>query len=127
VRPDMIPLIIMAVLLTKHFVFDFVAQSDWQLRHKGRYGHPGGIVHAAAHAGGSVAAVLVARPALEVGLMVLIGEAVFHYHVDWTRAWILKRTAWGTTDNRFWELLGADQLVHGLTYVVMTAALLARF
>jgi hypothetical protein len=119
-------LIILAVLLTKHFVFDFVAQSDWQLQHKDRYGHPGGIVHAAAHAGGSVAAVLLARPALEVGLIVLIGEAAFHYHVDWAKARILRRTAWSATDNPFWVLLGADQLLHGLTYVVMTAVLLAR-
>ena len=35
----------LALLMVKHFVCDFVLQNKWQITGKGIYGHPGGIAH----------------------------------------------------------------------------------
>ena len=40
----------------KHFICDFVIQTEWQVRTKGIYGHPGGAVHAGLHAVASLPA-----------------------------------------------------------------------
>ena len=44
------PVVIAALLLVKHFVCDFVVQTPYQIMNKGRYGHPGGLLHAGIHA-----------------------------------------------------------------------------
>src|SRR5262245_47086258 len=38
-----------AILLFKHAIADFYLQSAYQYSNKGKYGHPGGILHAAIH------------------------------------------------------------------------------
>ena len=61
--------------------------------------------------------------------MILAVEFVVHYHADWMKSAVDKRTNWGTTDQRYWILFGTDQLIHQLTYIgmlyVMAAGLLA--
>src|SRR3970040_1352534 len=39
-----------AVLMFKHAVADFYLQTSYQYLNKGKYGHPGGIIHAGIHA-----------------------------------------------------------------------------
>jgi hypothetical protein len=36
-----------AVLMVKHAVADFYLQTPYQFLNKGKYGHPGGFIHAA--------------------------------------------------------------------------------
>ncbi len=116
-------LAVMAMLLTKHFLFDFVLQTAVQLRSKVHYGHPAGLLHAGLHAAGSVPALLVIGPS-PVGLAaIVVGEFVIHYHVDWGKEQLLRRKGWGYVDGRYWAVFGADQLAHGLTYVAMALAL----
>ncbi len=55
-------LAVVAVLLTKHFLFDFVLQTRFQLANKHRYGHPGGLAHAALHALGTLSVFLISTP-----------------------------------------------------------------
>ena len=112
-------LAVVALLLAKHFLFDFVFQTRFQLANKHIYGHPGGLAHAALHVLGTSAVFLIARPSWPVGAAILAVEFLAHYHIDWTKELILRRTQWGYADGRYWAVFGGDQLIHGLGYVAI--------
>jgi hypothetical protein len=113
----------LALLQVKHFLFDFVFQTHYQLKNKGTYGHPGGLLHAGLHALGSLPAVLLFQPPAAVVVGVAAGEFAIHYHVDWLKERVMKRHGWKVEDDNFWIALGADQLAHHLTYTAMLIVL----
>ena len=87
---------VLIVLQIKHFVFDYPLQTLYMLRNKGTYGHPGGILHSGLHALGTIVAFFVMTPTLLLGVAIMIGEFVVHYHVDWSKeqssvAWAVPR------------------------------------
>ena len=43
-------LAVFVVLQVKHFICDYPLQTLWELKNKGTYLHPGGIVHSGVHA-----------------------------------------------------------------------------
>lgn len=109
-------------LFTKHLLVDFLTQTPYQYRNKGIYGHPGGIIHASLHGivtWGVMAYVLGPTHLLAVTIIAL-AEAVTHYHIDWAKVNITKRNGW-TCDKheQFWKLLGLDQYLHSVTYIVI--------
>lgn len=112
-------LLLITLLLIKHFVLDFLYQPPYQWMNKGTYGHLGGIVHAGQHALGSLAILLFfTNPLAAIAIAAM--ELVIHYHVDWFKMWYNKKQGWGAnTHTEFWQLLGADQLAHQLTYIFM--------
>ncbi len=118
-KPSSVELVVVAILLAKHCLFDFVLQTKFQLSNKYRYAHPGGVLHGMLHALGTAATFVVATPAPVVAFLVLGGEFLAHYHIDWAKEQILRRTGWTHSDARYWRLFGADQLLHGWTYVVI--------
>ncbi len=113
----------LALFEVKHHLCDYALQTEYQWRHKGIYGHPGGFIHAGIHVAGSVAPVLLLSlsPFLVAGL--LIAEFLVHYHCDWLKEQINKRRDLTPDQGLFWMVFGADQLVHQLTYVVMLVVL----
>lgn len=117
-------IVALALLQVKHFLFDFVFQTMYQLKNKGTYGHPGGILHAGLHVFGTLLVLLVVLPPLSLALIVLIGEFVVHYHIDWGKEQIVRRFRW-TDGANFWRMIGLDQLMHQLTYVAILAILFA--
>ena len=50
---------------------------------------------------------------------ILLGEAVFHYHVDWVKDGWLEREGWTAQDKQYWWLMGVDQMLHQLSYLVI--------
>ncbi|MFK7791312.1 MAG: DUF3307 domain-containing protein [Devosiaceae bacterium] len=125
------PIVLLTILLglqAKHFLFDFVFQSDWQVRNKGHYGHPGGLVHAGMHALGTLTVMLIAmsmgkvEPALALGIAT--ADFAIHYHVDWTKAQLSRRLNLTPERHGFWIALGADQAAHQATYIGLVAVLL---
>ncbi|GAB4232488.1 MAG: hypothetical protein Kow0032_15220 [Methyloligellaceae bacterium] len=118
-------LLIFTVFAVKHAIADFFLQTPYQYLNKGRYGHPGGLLHAGIHAVLSAPVFLVLAPAtLLAGLSLLLAEFVIHYHIDWLKEKANRRHAWQPDSAWFWRALGLDQLAHSLTYIVMTGALL---
>jgi hypothetical protein len=103
----------------KHYLFDYTFQTGYQLRNKGIYGHPGGLLHASLHALGSLPAILVTGAPLWFAGVLAGGEFLVHYHVDWTKEQIVKRNGWTSADYGFWQALGIDQMIHHLTYAAM--------
>ncbi|MCX7304986.1 MAG: DUF3307 domain-containing protein [Hyphomicrobiales bacterium] len=114
-----------ALLLLKHFVCDFVLQTPWQIAQKGIYGAPGGIVHSGIHVAGTlVALVAVLTPPLTI-ITVLIAEFIVHYHIDWSKEQTVRRLNW-RVGARFWNAIGMDQLLHGLTYLAIVIYVAGR-
>jgi hypothetical protein len=104
-------------LFIKHFICDFPLQMfPWLYNNKGRYLHPGGIVHAASHGIGTfiVLALLIdSKTALTYALI----DFIVHYHIDWAKMNLSSKYDLKPTNSEwFWVLLGFDQLLHHLTY-----------
>lgn len=118
-------LLALATLMVKHWVADFLLQTVYQVQNKGRYGHPGGLIHSAIHIVCTLPVFVVLPPAsAQLGAGLLAGEYVFHYHVDWLKEQMNRSFGLKPDMAGFWYLLGLDQLVHGLTYVVIVWILL---
>jgi hypothetical protein len=124
--PQLVLLVLaaVAVLMFKHAIADFYLQTPYQYFCKGKYGHPGGIIHAGIHTALTPLVYLVLLPGslLMVGAIAL-GEFLLHYHIDWLKEQITQRNGWTAQDRGFWHALGTDQLLHGLTYLLIVAVL----
>jgi hypothetical protein len=112
-------LTIISLLITKHFVVDFLFQSPYQYLNKGTYGHPGGLLHAGLHA---LATAMIFLPIPGITVWLALGlaavDGVIHYHVDWAKVAINKEFGWqANTHSEFWILLGFDQFLHYATYI----------
>lgn len=118
-------LLVIVILEIKHFFADYPLQNAWMVANKGTWGHPAGIVHSLIHAVLTALAFLVITPPLLVGLGIMVGEFLLHYHIDVTKEQLLRRQKLTSADGRFWVLLGLDQLAHHLTYVAIAAILWA--
>ena len=116
---------LLALLLVKHFVGDFVLQTKWQVHQKGIYGAPGGLVHSGIHVAGTLVALIALMTPVSLIVPVLIAEFVIHYHIDWGKERIVRRFGW-REGARFWNAMGFDQLLHGLTYLAIVIYVIGR-
>jgi hypothetical protein len=122
---------ILALLLLqlKHFVCDFTTQTSYQLRHKGIYGHPGGLAHAAHHMVGSAAVLMLLKVVILLPIplpllaTVLAAEFVLHYHIDWGKEQVIKPLV-EARGPAYWAVFGFDQFLHQATYVVIVYVIL---
>ena len=112
-------LLAMLVFQIKHFLCDFVLQTSTQVRFKGVYFHPAGLLHAGLHALGSIPALLILTRSPELIGSIAVFEFLFHYHVDWAKARLDSDMRLNDTNNVYWIIFGLDQLVHQLTYIGM--------
>lgn len=112
---------VLACFQVKHFVADYLLQPPWLIRGKGHFGCAGGYVHAGIHAVGSIPALLLAGLPFGPLLMFLAAEFVIHFAIDHIKARISMGSEKGPTTASYWALHGADQLIHQLTYLAMTA------
>ena len=107
------------LLFVKHFICDFPLQANpWMYRNKGTYLHLGGIAHAGIHALGTL---LVLAPFIgSASVMFATIDMLVHYHIDWAKMNISKHyDLQPNNSERFWILLGFDQLLHHITYFVI--------
>lgn len=107
----------------KHFLCDFVLQTTYLYRNKGIYGHPAGFIHAGLHAVGSLPAMLLIGGAPGLIAVMVAGEFLVHYHVDWLKLYIDKRCRLRIDRGGYWIIFGLDQLLHQATYIVILAVL----
>lgn len=115
-------LIIVALLLLKHYIADFVLQTAYQLDNKGKYGHWGGVLHASIHMIGTfiVVIIFVKWP---LAVIAAVFDGFVHYHIDWVKEKVNHHYDLHANDHRFWVVLGADQFLHQLTYIFITGSL----
>jgi hypothetical protein len=112
-------LLAMLAFQLKHFLCDFVLQTQNQAVKKGIYANIAGITHAGTHALFSIPALLILRVDLRALVVLVIAEFLVHYHTDWLKARTDRKRAAVGQDHVFWMLFGLDQLVHQLTYIAM--------
>lgn len=106
----------LTLLFLKHYIVDFVLQTDTMIAGKGKYGNMDGMCHSMQHAVGTliVSTMLIQQEIYWV--MLPLFDFVVHYHVDYIKS------RFGCKDpsrKEFWNQLGLDQLVHYLTYITM--------
>jgi hypothetical protein len=116
-EPTYLVLIVLAVLTTKHLVFDFFLQSLSQIKNKQIYGHPDGLLHAAGHAAGTCLAFAVITPPVAVGIAIVAAEFVLHYHIDWLKEKIGHAMKLRQEQRAYWWMFGIDQWLHQMTYL----------
>jgi len=109
----------LALLQLKHFVADFMLQPKYVFSNKGRYGHPGGLIHAGVHMLATIPVLMVMGVGAFTIALVVIAEGIVHYHLDFGKdrigaRWDMKITEW-----RYWALFGLDQFLHQMTYVAI--------
>lgn len=112
-------LLVLLLFQIKHLVADFVLQSAYILNNRKVYGHPGGLLHVAIHLAGSLASLLVIGGNSQTIVILLLAEAVIHYHIDWFKDNLAAARSWTPKDAEFWYLLGFDQFLHQITYLGM--------
>ena len=116
-------ILLMTLLLVKHFIWDFWYQPPFMWQNKGTFGHLGGIIHSGTHAF-TTCLILYFFVAPDYAIVISTFEFVAHYITDWAKMNINRLKGWtATTHNEFWQLTGFDQLVHQLTYVAILAAI----
>jgi len=111
--------ILLALLFIKHWYIDFVNQSMEEVNGKGTYGNAHGIMHSIKHGLGTWFVFWVFTREIEYSLILGFIDFVLHYHIDWTKININKKYNYTTENPKFWVWLGADQLAHSLTYLML--------
>lgn len=108
-------LILFGLLSIKHFIVDFVLQTDRQVQTKGILFHPVGFSHSLEHGIWTAAILSFYTP---LGYAILIGylETPIHYTIDFLK---MRFGCRDTTKKLFWVQLGLDQLAHYLTYIMI--------
>jgi hypothetical protein len=114
-------LIILTLLVTKHFIVDFPLQTKFQYSNKGTYGHLGGVLHALLHYIGTFSVLIFFVPGYTAIILAFV-DGVIHYHIDWAKMKLNSKMGWGPNSHeQFWWLLGLDQYLHYLTYIGIVA------
>lgn len=113
-------LLLLFLLFTiKHFVVDFPLQGEFQWKNKGTYGHLGGILHASLHTVATFI-ILIFFANIWWSFLFSILDGLIHYRIDFLKMKINQITGWrADKDPQFWWLLGLDQFLHYLTYILI--------
>ena len=105
-------------LLTKHIIADYFMQYPWMYKHKGKYGHPGGVAHAVWHGILTNIVLLYFVGPITAALFGTL-DAILHYHIDYVKSNYSIRNPMQPSEQRYWIVHGTDQLLHILTYVFL--------
>jgi hypothetical protein len=110
-------LFVFFILQIKHFIADFMFQTDRMVAEKGIYGARYGIYHSLIQSAGTFLAFCWIHPA--IGVITAFLDFLAHYHIDWAKININKKYNYTPADRKFWFWLGLDQLAHQLTYIIL--------
>jgi hypothetical protein len=115
----------------KHLVADYLLQNQWMVQNKGTYYHPAGWAHAGIH--GALSALVLGliwwfcpisvelKTIFVMTTIWVAGEIVIHHLIDVLKVALTKRLGLSPKDWAFWAAFGVDQLLHGLTYIAISA------
>lgn len=118
-----INLILITLFVIKHFFVDFVFQTPYMYLNKGIYGHPGGLLHSLEHTL-VTAVILYSTVSLVVAITGACVDFLAHYHIDYSKVKINTLFKLKPDNSEwYWILLGLDQLLHMITYIVIINSL----
>jgi hypothetical protein len=110
---------LLSLLFLKHWYIDFVNQSDEEIAGKGTYGQAHGVMHSIKHGVATFIIFMVFTGGFEPSVILGFIDFVLHYHIDWVKMNINRRWGYTIENPKFWMWLGADQLAHQLTYIML--------
>jgi len=113
------------LLQVKHFLADFVWQTNQMIADKGVYGAKHGIYHSLIHSAGTFVAFVWIHPV--IGIATAIVDFIVHYHIDWAKININKKYNYTPQDSNFWFWLGLDQCAHQITYILLVGWIFLTF
>lgn len=111
--------LVFALLFVKHFLFDYPFQTAREIRYKGNFTDPRGATHSYKHMAGTAVIFAFFTP---MWMVLAMMDLFTHYLIDLTKVKLSRGLA--PADKRFWNLLGLDQLLHHLVYVLMVVVYL---
>ena len=108
--------LLLILLFIKHWVVDFILQTERMVFGKGIYGNIHGICHSLQHAIVTTIILLHFTQSIPTILTLSIIELIIHYHTDF----IKMKFGNGSVNNKmFWVHLGLVQLVNSLNYILI--------
>lgn len=115
---------LMLAFQVKHYLADFVLQTNWMAH--GKDSTMGWQLPLTAHAGlhGLGTLCIAAVAALRLWWLALLDIAV-HGLIDRGKALVVQQLKVPVTDARFWWVIGFDQMLHQITNVILVGGLLA--
>lgn len=116
-------LVLLVLFQIKHFLADFIFQTEYMAANKGTFLHPGGVQHSLIHALFTLGILLIFTIPVAAILFSII-DLLLHYFIDFFKMNINERKCLTPYQRHFWVLLGFDQLLHQLTYLMIVWALL---
>lgn len=125
-----VALVLMVLLIVKHFIVDFPLQTAYMLGKSKKEGWVRPLfAHSSVHAVltlavlfGGLLAVLPWGLALGIGIAFALFDGIVHFVVDMIKAQGFSH--YSTSENKFWIALGADQMAHYLTYAFIVFMLI---
>ena len=111
-------LILYIVFRFKHFICDFMLQSDWMALNKGapgREGYHALFSHTVIHSIATLLILLAFSPSL---WWLAVVDLVVHSIIDRTKGVLANMRGWTHRDTIFWWAFGADQELHNFTHLV---------
>ena len=112
---------LLLAMTLKHFVADFLLQTNWMARGKERsHGWAAPLaLHVACHTVLTLAIVVVVSPRL---WWLAVAEFFVHAAIDRAKSIVSQRAKLNTGMASFWWLLGFDQFLHQITNIALAAA-----
>ena len=117
-------LLLTVAFTVKHYLADFVLQTNWIAHGKDRPNRwlAPLLAHGGFHAGLTLLIVLAVAPAL---WWLAAADLAIHLAVDRGKTLVGRWGGWDIRNPRFWWLFGFDQLLHQITNVGLAAILAA--
>ena len=112
-------ILLLVLLQVKHFIVDFVLQTQEEVEHKGTYLDWRGVKHSVKHGLGTLLVLVSIGASFEFSWVYCAADFLIHYHIDWLKMNATRNLT--PADTAFWTWLGFDQALHQLTYLVLVA------
>jgi hypothetical protein len=116
-------LLLILLFVVKHFIIDFVWQTQDEIEHKGTYLDWRGVRHSFKHGIGTLLILVSIGAPIETGYLYGALDFLIHYHIDWVKMNAARNLT--PADRAFWIWLGFDQALHYLTYIVFIAIMIS--
>lgn len=116
-------LLLFSLFTIKHFIVDYWLQNEYQWSNKGKYFHPGGVLHSALH--GLATFIIFSFVHFETNKPIFFAfllstlDIFIHYHIDWIKTNVNRDLRYKQEHKGFWILMGIDQTLHFLTYIFL--------
>ena len=119
------PYLLLAVFIIKHYIAEIPIQNKYMYSNKGKYLHPGGLIHSHIHGSLTLWILLLFRCDVGLSLSLSFVEMFFHYHIDYFKVVFneifkcseFKNSQLVILGDRYFSLMLLDQCLHMGSYM----------